>query len=226
MKSLTAAECPHVGGGVGNETAKRTCQNLDPDLPPWNAYKTDISVIARPTFNLPHSVTICLSSTLDMPCIHMCHTLLCFSPRSQCTHGTYCEDLDPAVGQEELIMITDPVYKLSGWRSADPKRGPGNVYSGYSTSPLHWEMERTRGRGTANTNERWREWYILCVSLQLSLECCAQYYAVLSCLIPVYFYEKLQTTQMVILILNMVKLKGWMFNLRFQSMQTLWKEIK
>ncbi len=224
VKSLTAAEFPHVGGGVGNETAKRTCQNLDPDLPPWNAYKTDISVIARPTFNLPHSVTICLSSTLDMPCIRMCHTLLCFSPRSQRTHGTHWEDRWPCcwTGRTVVIMIADPVYKLSDWSSADPKRGPGNVYSGYSTSPLHGETERKRGRGTANTNERWQEWCILCVSLQFvfGVLCTILYCTELfnSCL----FLWKIAD----ILILNMVTLKGWMFNLRFQSRQTLWKEIK
>lgn len=70
--------------------------------------------------------------------------------------------------------------------------------------------ERWRGRGGEDqpTQMRGDGNGIFCVSLQLSLECCAQYYAVLSCLVPVYFYEKLQTTQMVILILNMVKLKG------------------
>lgn len=65
----------------GMRQAKKTCQNLDPDLPPWNAYKTDISVIARPTFDLPPSVTG-LSSALDVPCICMCHIALFFSQKS------------------------------------------------------------------------------------------------------------------------------------------------
>lgn len=138
----------------------------------FETHKTDISVIARPTFNLPHSVTICLSY---LTChSHVPHIALFFSQKSTHTRHILWGPWPCCwTGRTVVIMIAEPVYKLSSWRSADPKRGPGNVYSGYSTSPLHWEMERKRGRGSANTNERWREWYILCVSLQLSLECCA-----------------------------------------------------
>ncbi len=48
------------------------------------------------------------------------------------------------------------------------------------------EEQLTRMRGDRNG--------VFCVYLySLSLECCAQYYTVLSCLIPVYSCEKLQT---------------------------------
>ncbi len=111
VDSSRISSCRRWGGGT--RQPREPVKNLDPDLPPWNAYKTDISVIARPTFNLPHSVTICLSSTLDMPCIRMCHNVaLFFSQKSTHTRHTLGGPWPCCwTGRTVVIMIADPVYK-------------------------------------------------------------------------------------------------------------------
>lgn len=97
--------------------------------------------------------------------LHVPHIALLFSQKSTHTRHILWRPWPCCwTGRAVVIMITAPVYELSGWSSADPKRGPRNFYGGYNTSPFHWEMERKKGRkkrGTLNRNERWKEKYIL-----------------------------------------------------------------